>query len=195
MAEKIQRGRIKPQQLEHFNRQRVEEAFEDKSIPESKVILDEINAKIKRLEEVTGVSTYRKQYDLTTDNGNGNGEIICEDMVFDYTQLMYKVFGEVRIKVPRESSYYLNINVGQRFDEGEITIGETKYPIQDNMTFVYEDVREIVFSTNIYLWIRTLTVQEYKQSKIPTKVSELENDLKFVAARIENDDNLVIEIK
>lgn len=195
MAEKIQRGRIKPQQLEHFNRQRVEEAFEDKSIPESKVILDEINAKIKRLEEVTGATTYRKQYDLTIDNGNGNGEIVCEDMAYDNIQQMYKIFGEVKIKVPRKSSYYVNINVGVRFDEGEIEVLGVRYPVQGNMTFVYEDVEEIMFSTNIYLWLRSITVQEYKQVAIPTKVSQLENDLKFVAVRVENEDNLIIEIK
>lgn len=195
MAEKIERGKIKPQQLEHFTLERVEEAFEDKSIPQSKVILGEIEAKIKRLEEVTGATTYRKQYDLTIDNGNGNGEIVCEDMAYDNIQQMYKIFGEVKIKVPRKSSYYVNINVGVRFDEGEIEVLGVRYPVQGNMTFVYEDVEEIMFSTNIYLWLRSITVQEYKQVAIPTKVSQLENDLKFVAVRVENEDNLIIEIK
>ncbi len=51
MAQKIERGKIKPQQMEHFTRQRVEEAFEDKSIPEAKVNLDGILAKI---DEISG---------------------------------------------------------------------------------------------------------------------------------------------
>ena len=46
MAEKITQGLIKQQQMEHFTLDRVQEAFDDRSIPEEKVILDGINAKI-----------------------------------------------------------------------------------------------------------------------------------------------------
>ena len=45
----IKKGLIKQPQIEKYNQERVEQSFEDKSIPESKLILDDLNAKIDSL--------------------------------------------------------------------------------------------------------------------------------------------------
>lgn len=142
--------------------------------------------------EIREALSYNQSYDMTDaqlpDNISGEG------LSYDEVQKMYRAFGEVRIKVPRRLDYYLGLSIGERFDEGEITICGESHGIGNNMTFFIEDVDEIVFSVDIYIWLKSITVQAFKPEKIPTKVSELENDLQFVASEIV-EENLILNIR
>ena len=113
-------------------------------------------------------------------------DIKCDDIVYDYVQGAWRIFGEVRIAVPRRFDYYLSITIAQRFDEGNITVGGEVKPISDNMTFQLGNVDEVVFSVDVYIWVKAIAVQGFRPIFVPTKVSQLENDLEFVSASIED---------
>ena len=127
---------------------------------------------------------YLQQYNLKEDVLSD--DIKCDDIVYDYVQGAWRIFGEVRIAVPRRFDYYLSITIAQRFDEGNITVGGEVKPISNNMTFQIGNVEEIVFSVDVYVWVKAIAVQGFRPIFVPTKVSALENDLEFVSASIED---------
>ena len=127
---------------------------------------------------------YLQQYNLKEDVLSD--DIKCDDIVYDYVQGAWRIFGEVRIAVPRRFDYYLSITIAQRFDEGNITVGGEVKPISNNMTFQLGNVEEIVFSVDAYVWIKAIAVQGFRPIFVPTKVAQLENDLEFGSASIED---------
>lgn len=129
---------------------------------------------------------YLQQYNLKEDVLSD--DIKCDDIVYDYVQRAWKIFGEVRIAVPRRFDYYLSITIAQRFDEGNITVGGEVKPISDNMTFLLRDVDEVVFSVDVYIWVEAIAVQGFRPIFVPTKVSALENDLGFLTGAVEGEE-------
>ena len=129
---------------------------------------------------------YLKQYDLQDEALSE--EISGADLVYDHVQKAWRVFGEVRIAVPRRFDYYLSITIAQRFDEGNITVGGEVKPISDNMTFQLGNVDEVVFSVDVYVWVKTISVQGFRPIFVPTNVSQLENDLGFLAGAVEGEE-------
>lgn len=129
---------------------------------------------------------YLKQYDLQDEALSE--EISGADLVYDHVQKAWRVFGEVRIAVPRRFDYYLSITIAQRFDEGNITVGGEVKPISDNMTFQLGNVDEVVFSVDVYVWVKTIAVQGFRPIFVPTNVSQLENDLGFLAGAVEGEE-------
>lgn len=129
---------------------------------------------------------YLQQYNLKEDVLSD--DIKCDDIVYDYVQRAWKIFGEVRIAVPRRFDYYLSITIAQRFDEGNITVGGEVKPINDNMTFLLRDVDEVVFSVDVYVWVEAIAVQGFRPIFVPTKVSALENDLGFLTGAVEGEE-------
>ena len=129
---------------------------------------------------------YLKQYDLQDEALSE--EISGADLVYDHVQKAWRVFGEVRIAVPRRFDYYLSITIAQRFDEGNITVGGEVKPISDNMTFQLGNVDEIVFSVDVYIWVKAIAVQGFRPIFVPTNVSDLNNDLGFLAGLVEGEE-------
>ena len=129
---------------------------------------------------------YLKQYDLQDEALSE--EISGADLVYDHVQKAWRVFGEVRIAVPRRFDYYLSITIAQRFDEGNITVGGEVKPISDNMTFQLGNVDEVVFSVDVYVWVKTIAVQGFRPIFVPTNVSDLNNDLGFPAGTVEGEE-------
>ena len=129
---------------------------------------------------------YLKQYDLQDEALSE--EISGADLVYDHVQKAWRVFGEVRIAVPRRFDYYLSITIAQRFDEGNITVGGEVKPISDNITFQLGNVDEVVFSVDVYVWVKTISVQGFRPIFVPTNVSQLENDLGFLAGAVEGEE-------
>ena len=129
---------------------------------------------------------YLKQYDLQDEALSE--EISGADLVYDHVQKAWRVFGEVRIAVPRRFDYYLSITIAQRFDEGNITVGGEVKPISDNMTFQLGNVDEVVFSVDVYVWVKTIAVQGFRPIFVPTNVSDLNNDLGFLAGAVEGEE-------
>ena len=129
---------------------------------------------------------YLKQYDLQDEALSE--EISGADLVYDHVQKAWRIFGEVRIAVPRRFDYYLSITIAQRFDEGNITVGGEVKPISDNMTFQLGNVDEVVFSVDVYVWVKTIAVQGFRPIFVPTNVSDLNNDLGFLAGTVEGEE-------
>ena len=129
---------------------------------------------------------YLQQYNLKEDVLSD--DIKCDDIVYDYVQGAWRIFGEVRIAVPRWFDYYLSITIAQRFDEGNITVGGEVKPISDSMTFQLGNVDEVVFSVDVYVWVKAIAVQGFRPIFVPTKVSALENDLGFLAGAVEGEE-------
>lgn len=129
---------------------------------------------------------YLKQYDLQDEALSE--EISGADLVYDHVQKAWRVFGEVRIAVPRRFDYYLSITIAQRFDEGNITIGGEVKPISNNMTFQLGNVDEVVFSVDVYVWVKAIAVQGFRPIFVPTNVSDLNNDLGFLAGAVEGEE-------
>lgn len=129
---------------------------------------------------------YLKQYDLQDEALSE--EISGADLVYDHVQKAWRVFGEVRIAVPRRFDYYLSITIAQRFDEGNITVGGEVKPISDNMTFQLGNVDEVVFSVDVYVWVKAIAVQGFRPIFVPTNVSDLNNDLGFLAGAVEGEE-------
>ena len=129
---------------------------------------------------------YLQQYDLQDEALSE--EISGADLVYDHVQKAWRIFGEVRIAVPRRFDYYLSITIAQRFDEGNITVGGEVKPISDNMTFQLGNVDEVVFSVDVYVWVKTIAVQGFRPIFVPTNVSDLNNDLGFLAGAVEGEE-------
>lgn len=191
------KGLVKQEQIETFTLEKVQKAFEDGSIPEEKVVLVGVSGKIDRLQQRLDTLTVKKEYDLTVeplDEDVQKGESEKDILEYDSIQKMYKAFGEVRIKCPRKSSYYLNLSL-QQLEDGVITANGEQYAIGENMFITFDNTDEIVFSSSIYIWIKSITLTEYKIPEIPKKVSELDNDLDLVYIKADNEqENLMIKI-
>ena len=129
---------------------------------------------------------YLQQYNLKEDVLSD--DIKCDDIVYDYVQGAWRIFGEVRIAVPRMFDYYLSITIAQRFDEGNITVGGEVKPISNNMTFQLGNVDEVVFSVDVYIWVKAIAVQGFRPIFVPTNVSDLNNDLGFLAGTVEGEE-------
>ena len=134
--------------------------------------------RLELLRQLREALSYDEHYDLSQEVLSD--EISGAELVYDTEKRAWRVFGEVRIAVPERSDYYLSIALVQKFDEGSITVGGEVVPIGDKMTFLLRDVDEVVFSVNVYIWVKAIAVQGFRPIVVPTKVSELENDLGFV---------------
>lgn len=142
--------------------------------------------KLDMLREVREALSYDEQYDLSQEVLSE--DISGSDLIYDHVQRAWRVFGEVRIAVPERSDYYLSIALAQRFDEGNIRVGDEVVPIEDSMTFLLRDVEEVVFSVNVYVWVKTIAVQGFRPIFVPTNVSDLNNDLGFLAGAVEGEE-------
>lgn len=142
--------------------------------------------RLEMLREVREALSYDEQYDLSQEVLSE--EISGADLIYDHVQRAWRVFGEVRIAVPERSDYYLSIALAQRFDEGNITVGGEVKPISDNMTFQLGNVDEVVFSVDVYVWVKAIAVQGFRPIFVPTNVSDLNNDLGFLAGAVEGEE-------
>lgn len=150
-----------------------------------------MKAYVKSDEEMVEIGTdadlssllYSKTYDMTDPQLNYE-DITATRMDYDNTLNMFYVTGKVYIRVPRKSSYSLSLTIYDNFKEAYITANNIKYSVQTSMTIPYEDVDIIEFITEGYLWLQSITVMETTFPDIPTKLSQLENDQRFVASEV-----------
>lgn len=131
---------------------------------------------IERVEKLEKTTSYYKEYDLTINEQQP--DITGGNIQYDERQNMYRMYGRVIIKVPKTADYFLTLNLLEEDYQGKIMVDGVNYPIQSNMTFKYKNVNEIVFYVDTDIWVRSIVVQEIID--IPTKVSDLENDLNFI---------------
>lgn len=148
---------------------------------------------IQRLDNLTLKDEYDLTQSISTTNistGGNSGDVF----EYDPIRQAYKAIGEIRIKCPRKSSYQVNL-VLEKSNDGTITVNGQKYAIGNNMFFTCDDTDEIVLYIDQYVWMKALTVMEYKIPVIPKRVSELINDLNLVYSEVDNsDENLFLNI-
>lgn len=198
MAEKDNTGLINLSQIECFTLDKVKQAFEDGSIPEDKLVLVAIPRKIDDLKIRLDNLTLRKEYDLreelTIDTGLNDIEKADADSVFEYDTLqnMYKIKGKIRITMPRLSYYILILEIGLFLEQGTISTDTEQYTIDKKVVIKFDEKKTIEFTSDISIWVNNITVVEYKIPVVPTKVSQLENDLDLVTATIDTIDGSLI---
>lgn len=191
------KGLVKQGQIETLTLEKVKQAFEDGSIPEEKVVLVGVTGRIDKLQQRLDTLTIKKEYDLTQeqlDEDIQKGDSETDVLEYDSVQGMYKFFGQMIIKCPRKSSYQVNISLAT-LDDGVMTVNAQQYALGENMFFVCDDTEQITLSSDVYIWIKSITLTEYKIPVIPKKVSQLDNDLDLVCTQVDDQqENLIVKI-
>lgn len=193
-------NRIKEKQIERFTKLIVDALFDSNSIDEDKLILTSIENSINSLQSQLntiaqqGGYLYSKRYDLT--DPNISSDLNGDNLSYDNTLLLTKNNGNLTINLPRTSSYYLYLHINNHPNAIYLTANNVQYPIQDEMTIKFDNVSQISFSTDNYIWLSEISVSEYKLPEIPTRLSQLENDQEFVASEvIEQNETLNLIVK
>ena len=192
MADTINnKGKVNVTQIENITLDKVKRLFADGSIPEEKLILVTVPKELSSLKERLDVLTITKTYDLTselsTDTGVNDFIKLDGDSVFEYDSVVgaYRIKGKVRIVAPRCSSYLVTFNIVKRLEDGEISTDTDRYKIQDNTTTIKIDkAKYLDFECSTTIWVSAITLAEYKIPEIPTKFSQLTNDLDLVNCTI-----------
>ena len=135
---------------------------------------------------------YSKTYDMT--DAVLDRDITADKIEYDNTLNMFYILGKVSIQVPRKSTYSLSLAIYDNFNDACITANGREYPVQTSMTIPFKDVDTIEFSSDSYIWLQSVAVMETTFPTIPTKLSQLENDQRFVASDVENE-TLFLTIK
>lgn len=135
---------------------------------------------------------YSKTYDMT--NAELDKDIRADNIDYDHTLGMFRLIGKVSIQVPRKSTYSLSLTLYDNIKEGNIIANNIKYPIQTSMMIPFKSVEVIEFEADTYIWLQSISVIETTFPNIPTRLSQLENDQRFIASAVQQS-TLVLEIK
>lgn len=145
-------------------------------------ILAPIRNTLQEVKQRLDYLLYSKRYDLT--DPNISSDLNGDNLSYDNTLLLTKNNGNFTINLPRTSSYYLYLHINNHPNAIYLTANNVQYPIQDEMTIKFDNVSQISFSTDNYIWLSEISVSEYKLPEIPTRLSQLENDQEFVASEV-----------
>lgn len=145
-------------------------------------ILAPIRNTLQEVKQRLDYLLYSKRYDLT--DPNISSDLNGDNLSYDNTLLLTKNNGNFTINLPRTSSYYLYLHINNHPNAIYLTANNVQYPIQDEMTIKFDNVSQISFSTDNYIWLSEISVSEYKLPDIPTRLSQLENDQEFVASEV-----------
>lgn len=181
-------NRIKEKQIERFTKLIVDALFDSNSIDEDKLILTSIENSINSLQSQLntiaqqGGYLYSKRYDLT--DPNISDDLNGDNLSYDSELLLTKNNGKFTINLPRTSSYYLYLHINNYPNATYLTANNVQYPIQEEMTIKFDNASQIAFSTDNYIWLSEISVTEYKLPEVPTRLSQLENDQRFIASEV-----------
>lgn len=145
-------------------------------------ILAPIRNTLQEVKQRLDYLLYSKRYDLT--DPNISSDLNGDNLSYDNTLLLTKNNGNFTINLPRTSSYYLYLHINNHPNAIYLTANNVQYPIQDEMTIKFDNVSQISFFTDNYIWLSEISVSEYKLPDIPTRLSQLENDQEFVASEV-----------
>ncbi len=155
-------------------------------------ILLPIRSSLQEVKQRLDYIIYSKRYDLT--DPNLSDDLQGDYLSYDNTLLLTKNNGNFTINVPRTSSYYLYLHIKNNPNATYITANNIQYTIQEEMTLKFDNVNQLQFSSDNYIWLSEISVTEYKLPDVPTKLSQLENDQEFVASKV-MDDTLILTVK
>lgn len=125
---------------------------------------------------------YQKTFDLTV-QGDYSAYITGDDFQYDEVQGMYCFLGDLEIWVPRQSDYALNLVIGLH-SGGTITTPQLTCSIRDEVSIGYNNVTKIKLNVNRAVYLTKIQILEVNLDLIPTKVSQLENDLGFTSMSV-----------
>ena len=136
----------------------------------------------------------RKSYDLTDAQALDSDISTTGSITYDSAKGAFKVSGTVTITLDRTSSCNVIIDVKEAAAGGSITAYGTAYPSTTTIVvFNVQDASSIIFDVTGDYWLSSISIEE-SSIKIPTKVSDLENDKGFVDMDV-NDETLVFSVR
>lgn len=158
------------------------------------------NSELEKLKTRVDNLTINQQYDLTNPILPSNIRIIGDtsEFLYDTDKQCTKIFGTIKLVCPRKSSWYVNIAIYEGYDtNGIVRANDQQYALATNMFIIYNNTDECIFNVNVPIYAKSISLTEYAIPDIPQKVSDLENDFKFVSTKLSDtdDETLVIEIK
>lgn len=157
-------------------------------------ILSPIRSTLQEVKQRLDYLLYSKRYDLT--DPNISDDLNGDNLSYDNELLLTKNNGNFTINLPRTSSYYLYLHINNYPNATYLTANNVQYPIQEEMTIKFDNASQISFATDNYIWLSEISVTEYKLPEVPTKLSQLENDQRFIASEvIEQNETIKLIIK
>lgn len=137
-------------------------------------------------EKIKQSTLYKKIYDFSSKDEK-DSRIHGSDLNYDADKKMLKCFGELFIDIPINSDFdcllYISDSSGSN-----IRYGSTVYSGNLNLIYVHTTgVNQLSFIIeNAPLYIKKIVIEE-KFIATPTKVSQLENDKKYVSSSVIGD--------
>lgn len=157
-------------------------------------ILSPIRSTLQEVKQRLDYLLYSKRYDLT--DPNISDDLNGDNLSYDNELLLTKNNGNFTINLPRTSSYYLYLHINNYPNATYLTANNVQYPIQEEMTIKFDNASQIAFATDNYIWLSEISVTEYKLPEVPTRLSQLENDQRFIASEvIEQNETIKLIIK
>lgn len=136
----------------------------------------------------------RKTYDLTDAQALDSDISTTGSITYDSAKGAFKVSGTVTITLDRVSSCNVIIDVKEAPAGGSITAYGSTYPSTTTMVvFNVQDTPSVTFGVTGDYWLSSISIEE-SSIKIPTKVSELENDKGFVDMEV-GDETLIFSVR
>ena len=130
----------------------------------------------------------RKTYDLTEADTVDSDITSTGSIFFDSSKGALMLSGEVTITLDKETSCNVILSIKDVTEGTSISAyGETYSPAADGtVKFHVNDVSSVTININGDCWLSKIAIEE-SSIKIPDKVSELENDMEFVNAKVTNE--------
>ena len=130
----------------------------------------------------------RKTYDLTEADTTDSAITSTGSIFFDSSKGALMLSGEVTITLDKETSCNVILSIKDVTEGTSISAyGETYSPTAGGtVKFHVNDVSSVTININGDSWLSKIAIEE-SSIKIPDKLSELENDMEFVNAKVTNE--------
>ena len=130
----------------------------------------------------------RKTYDLTEADTIDSDITSTGSIFFDSSKGALMLSGEVTVTLDRETSCNVILSIKDVTEGTSISAyGETYSPVAGStVKFHVNDESSITINVNGDCWLSKLAIEE-SSIKIPDKLSELDNDMEFVNAKVANE--------
>ena len=146
----------------------------------------------KQFLDITGLQNYdsqikselllRKNYDLTKQSSKDAN--LVGNITWDESKNCYSFEGTIKLYIPRTASLNVFLFINEfSSDAGTITIQDRSWITPLSCSYWIKDVEYFEFTCSEKTYIRRIIIEETSY-KIPTKVSELENDKGYVSGTV-----------
>lgn len=155
------------------------------NIKDLNVRMDKVDSKVENV-------FYQKDYDLT--DAQLDKDITSDGgLNYDHNNGMYELHaGVMTIAVPNEGRYSVSIHIAKWEQEGEITIEDVTYTINENILTEIDASKSITIRATIPIWIASISIIQKIGVSVIKKMSQLENDLNLVTADVDSGETILV---